>query len=305
MLKKICIALCFSVYVVICKGQTNVYHPFPDSNAVWTEHYVHWSHTSMCPNQSTNPLIVDENISYQLKKDTIINSTTYKKLFKTGTIHTYCWDGFTINSTSIVNNYVGALRQDVLAKKIYFVLPYTPQEIQLYDFNLSIGSAVDCFTVTTIDSILVGNSYNKRFNLTAGAMTQSNIEGVGSTIGLLESLCMGEVNSNLICFSKDGQTLYPNTSTTCLIITDLKENKGTAICSLFPNPNSGWFKVRLDSKLDNGSIVITNCLGQKIHQQDIINDETDVKLTDISSGLYSYTILSGKEILLSGKISLQ
>ncbi len=55
-----------------CVGQTNVYHPFPDSNAVW----------NVYTGQSCGWVfdMFEVKYSYVLTEDTVINDTVYHKL---------------------------------------------------------------------------------------------------------------------------------------------------------------------------------------------------------------------------------
>src|SRR2546428_7387968 len=74
-------------------------------------------------------------------------------------------------------------------------------------------------TVTSIDSILIGNNYRKRWNTNSSF---SIIEGIGSTLGLLD-FCYYLVSPTnfLICFHQNGQTLYPDTINNCSLISDV------------------------------------------------------------------------------------
>ena len=64
--------LLFSTMLTLfANGQTSVYHPFPDSNAVWNIHFQLY-----CFANGTG----DENYSITISGDTLINSQTYHKL---------------------------------------------------------------------------------------------------------------------------------------------------------------------------------------------------------------------------------
>src|SRR5438045_3220280 len=82
------------------KGQTSVYHPFPDSNAYWNEsysyvifdfHFVSWRYS----------IFIDG--------DTVIGGNAYHKLFENGYECMYCPDDAT---NYFSNKYEGAIRQD-------------------------------------------------------------------------------------------------------------------------------------------------------------------------------------------------
>jgi hypothetical protein len=92
-------------------------------------------------------------------------------------------------------------------------------EYLLYDFNVKSGDDVswgmESNHVDKIDSVLIGNSYRKRYTLKNNG--DVIIEGIGSVVkGLLSSVSPIQVCSNSnywwnhICFSQNGQTVYKN-----------------------------------------------------------------------------------------------
>ena len=118
-MKKIFITLVLLVFAVFCvKAQTNIYHPFPDSNAIWHEHF-EWA------NQKDSACYY----SYSLCGDTLINSFLYSKL--------YYFNDTALNSNAV---YYGCLREDSL-KRVFYIgrdfwgMHNFTQEIQLYDFS--------------------------------------------------------------------------------------------------------------------------------------------------------------------------
>src|SRR5947207_1265722 len=110
-----------TIITLTAKSQTSVYHPFPDSSAIWNYHYVY-----SCLNFG----IIDNNYSIIISGDTVINSQTYHQLnifyvqdISTGT----CAPG-------VPTGYKGAIRQDTANKKVFYVSPSTGMEELLYDF---------------------------------------------------------------------------------------------------------------------------------------------------------------------------
>src|SRR5690348_16741165 len=82
----------------IAKSQTGIYHPFPDSNAIWTEHTQYCCVSDCPPPPSPNPLLVDIYFSYYLQGDTIINAVWYHKLYHSlYSIHQHCAIGGSID----------------------------------------------------------------------------------------------------------------------------------------------------------------------------------------------------------------
>ena len=71
---------------------------------------------------------------HTLMGDTIINETTYKKLF----FHSYI-EEFTPDSLQ----YIAAMREDSLNQKVYFIWKNHEEEVLLYDFSLEVGNTFE------------------------------------------------------------------------------------------------------------------------------------------------------------------
>ncbi|MDD4971791.1 MAG: T9SS type A sorting domain-containing protein [Paludibacter sp.] len=194
------------------------YVPFPTENAEWNISYC------------TAPLGFQDAESceiknYSLGSDSIINNLKYKKLL--------------LNHSGII----GFLREE--NKKIYYIgsgftnygASYSPQMLEkiktcspsftksneneylLYDFNAKEGDDIawgqEYNHIDKIDSVLIGNSYRKRFTFRNNS--DVIIEGIGSVVkGLLSYVspiadCSDYMTWwNSICFSQNGQTMYQN-----------------------------------------------------------------------------------------------
>ncbi len=195
-------------------SQTSIYHPFPDSDAVWNFHY----HAYCFYNGDG-----DDNYSIVMTGDTLINGENYHQL-KTPFIESYSTGNCGYNQIG----YRGAIREDVVEKKVYYVPPASTSEELLYDFNLEVGDTVkgyintslmpdDVDVVLSIDSVLVGSTYRKRWNIN-NCYGISIIEGVGSTYGLFmpsPGCTPDQASFSLTCLQQNGQPLYPDTLSVC------------------------------------------------------------------------------------------
>ncbi len=226
-------------------AQTNVYHEFPDSNAVWNFHmtaYCFWNGNA------------DEYYSISISGDTVINNITYHNL-TTPYVESY--------STGVcgpANTGNGSIREDVAARKVYFVAAGETTEYLLYDFNLQVGDSVPGYTqrfgrydvVQVIDSVLVGNEYRKRWKVNT-CYNISIIEGIGWSYGInVQSPgCNTDLaDYSLTCFSQNGQTLYPSTVNNCQLITSVAAVDSKRTLHIYPNPSKGMSSV----ELTNGTI---------------------------------------------------
>lgn len=286
-------------------GQTNVYHPFPDSNAVWNINfglYCFWNGTA------------NENYSIIISGDTLINGQPYHKLttpyvqsFSTGTCG------------GKIAGYKGAIRQDQPAKKVFFVPPLSNSEQLLYDFTMQVGDTVKGYAGSTntpflpdvilsIDSVLVGGNYRKRWK-TDSYYNPYFIEGIGSAYGMIER-SPGNVTDMpgylVTCFSQNGITLHPATATNCdLILTSVSTiQENSSQVKISPNPSTGIFTIQ-NKEAEISYIEICNIFGEIVYAETVKSKMHEIKLEDKSRGIYFYKSVSGDKRISSGKLIIQ
>ncbi|MEN9699608.1 MAG: hypothetical protein RLZZ301_806 [Bacteroidota bacterium] len=267
-------------------SQTSSYHPFPDSNAIWNVTY--YGYQADCA-----------KYSYTLSTDTIVNATTYTKIYQQKS-H-YPNDPWTSGCdwccpSPAVVYYAGALREDELAHKVFFLPPGAGSDTLLYDFNLAVGDTIPLsfnnwcpyLHVGSIDSVLIGTSYRKRWNMECIDLSASVIEGIGNTFGLLERLDFFEQGGQLDCFSQNNQSLYPSYSpnSACELVTGLEEVPQVAF-RVSPNPLSQEASIQFERTLQNATLSLYNCYGQKVKELSNINDQTIILTRDkLANGMY-------------------
>jgi len=237
---------CYSI-----KGQTNVYHPFPDSNAVW-------GMSAGCTDVNCGDYAY---IKYYYEGDTIIEGFDYKKVV--------CeFLPLTSGNCCIVPGGLGAgcLRQDTVAKKVYWRDQWMNTDTLWYDFSLNVGDTLNSFlndpwnpkTVLSIDSVLVGESFRKRFNIDTSIFrneyTYSIIEGIGGTDGFsgYHENNAWQFGSSLTCFSENGNIIYtpqnnPDTIPCGELPVGIKDlyQQSAEIVSVFPIPSLAGNLVRI------------------------------------------------------------
>lgn len=240
------------------------YFPFPTDSAKWKVRYN--SSASQC-------LYLLAEFQYIMNGDTIIGSNTYKKIYKTGVAYD---QGCYITSWG----YDGAIRED---SNKHIFLRWTNSDTLLYDFNLNVGDTVkgylanNCYAIVvdSIDSVLVQTSFRKRFNCSThnASFCFSNIsiiEGIGGTQGLLCPMGGAESRFVLDCFALNGQTIYPDTITSCPLIVAGMQNEIDKICSVnylyALNFSSIEFNSDNEPFCSYTGLIIYNELGQLINQ---------------------------------------
>ncbi len=296
-----------SLISLVAKPQTSIYFPFPDSAIVWRqEGYVQGN----CCCGGSGPCLDENFFEYFLNGDTIIGANSYNKIYKTGQGINHivasppiCPPGCSNYEYYYYNNsYSGGLRQDTSQRKVFFIPPTTTLDTLLYDFNLSVGDTLPSTWinynpenyVTSIDSILIGSSYRKRFQLSSSASANevTLIEGIGSSLGLLSPLT-SNVNVSfhyniLNCVTINGLTIYPDTSAICSLISEVYENKNDLSFSVYPNPFMKELKI-LVNNYHVAEIILYDVTSRKLLQQAFITSIT-LNTELFPEGIYSYEI---------------
>lgn len=285
-------------YSLSTTSQTSVYHPFPDSSALWN-----FQREIFC-----QFFLSYEHYSIQITGDTTINNQTYHVL-NTRSITTdnpSCsgWGGI---------GYRGAIRQDTVLKKVYYVQPTDSVEQLLYDFNLQVGDTVRGFTqegiygtdtVVEIDSVLIGSDYRKRWLINSEYLVYL-IEGVGCTNGLIE-LSPGNVidgiTTYLSCFSQNNATLYPYPTYSCNLV-DLVNNIDAPKIVISPNPFHSETKIIFDPDFLFSELSVYNTMGRLVISEKI-NGEADYLFlrNSLSEGMYFINLTSDKGKTYSEKL---
>jgi hypothetical protein len=289
------------------EAQSWIYHPFPDSLATWNVSYQEYG-VGYCG-----------EYSYTFSGDTLINGVTYQKVLKTGhdfsmTFTPSPFPTWNCNHSVMYSNYTvyaAAIKEDMLQKKIYVVAPSDTLVQLLYDFNMNVGDSLKgylslcdgCSKVASVDSILIGGTYRKQWNMQMGTDVElfHIIEGIGSSAGLLNIVTHFEYYSNLDCFSQNDQTLYPYyiSSAGCALLTSKEELSETENnFRLYPNPTTGKFQITSDQKVE--MIEIMDVLGNTVYRSAVNNIISELDLSVFPSAVY-FAIIKDK----NGTFSVQ
>ncbi len=238
------------------------YIPIPtDSTAFWK---VEWYDYQFC-----GP--IQPNASYRtfFSGDTVINGLDYAKTYFSG------------YSQCLPMGYMGALRNDSVNRKVYFVEAGSMVEKLLYDFNPNVGDTVPQlyssydFIVIGIDSVFIGQGYRKRIQLDGTNFSDLGnyiIEGIGSTNGLLSPLLWPETLYLLRCFSQNNLTIYPDTSTSCFDLFNHVNEEEANLLIIYPNPIETVALIKSNKLMKeiklidiDGRIVLDELIGSSIY----------------------------------------
>jgi hypothetical protein len=285
-----CIILSFGAF-----SQSNVYKPFPlVDGATWK---VKWQGEGCVV--SGNPQTYSHHVRYQytVQGDTIINADNYKKLYMGPVIGFPYLNCFPQLPFIGWNGYVGALRQDTAAKKVFFYPENDTLEYLLYDFGMQVGDTVigymnmtvgyaGPYVVSGFDSVLIGSEYHSTITVDG----QSFIEGVGSSFGLLESTRYFEAGSQLVCFTLNGDNFVGLPYDCDMELTAIQENNTSSI-SVFPNPASTVFTVRVDNA-QKLTIQLFNLTGQQVGSYSVVGNQLSIPRNNLPNGVYILQIVT-------------
>jgi len=284
---------------IIQNVNSQTYIPFPNDTAEWNCLFWHqWSAHD----------IHLFNSSYILEGDTTLNGISYNKVYYSET-----------DNPAYGLVYIGGIRENT-TKDIYFFpstvnlptsgpisFPNDTSEHLLYTFNnLEVGAALPIntdFTIITvieIDSVLLGNSYRKRYKIQQEGLFGYDywVEGVGSTKDLFIPFTYEfEWQYYTLCFTNI-TTYYinsPNGEDSCHYWTPvgLTENIEDEI-QLYPNPASKTIIIKSNAEEETALISIYNLTGKLIMQNKLINSELTLNIETIELGLYIVEIDNGK-----------
>jgi|GEM_PF-442658 len=301
--------LAIVLYSSILNAQSNVYHPFPDSNAAWKESQDGGS----CFSCSIDQLY--------LTGDTVVVEKNYKKIQHHADTyriedHYYCDWSYFIGS---FDRYCGAYRNDIEGRKVYYLEPGSETEVLLYDFDLKLNDTLPptyifnpsyfngISYVSQVDSILLGQEYHRRFAIGyhgtfSWPLYAYLIEGIGSTQGLLSQMYASYICSNLLCFKQDGLTVYPDTNYQCDIVSVESRETRNIQFHIFPNPISESAEVSFNSGIKNVEIAIFDILGVERKRIAELNNMDIINLSNLIPGIYLYQVFHSNHIVANGKI---
>lgn len=230
---------------------------------------------------------------YFISGDTIINSNSFKKI--------------RMNYHSIWNQQyssknVGAIREDVANKKVYFRSFYNDTtQYLLYDFDLNVGDTFPSTylyeegpfpVVDSIDYIQIANESHKRCWFTSESIQPVYLlEGVGSVYGLLENLYGNFEGANeLTCFEVGDVLLFSafdTSSTGCHVEIPLstQNTNNPASIQINNNLNEGLLTIT-NLRGDKISISIFDELGRQCFFQSVSEDKFQLRTSSLAAGIY-------------------
>lgn len=250
-------------------------------------------------------------LQYQL--DTTINATVYQKYVR-----------------SVVGTDPDIVREDVANKKVYKYLPWTGEEILMFDFsleltdNIVLGNGYN-YVVDAVDSVNVSNGGKRRRLLLIHYVdgtpffSETWIEGVGHTAMPLTPFyhMPSDPDYQLMCSYQNGDPVYNRGIANNTVPNDCPELP-TAVPDLevrtgvfaFPNPSPGTVHLSIcTSQPGPATLLVHDLHGQLVFEKRLAGTPREdqrvvLDLTGQAPGVYHTSVVSANE-RLSTRIVLQ
>ena len=270
-------------------SQTNMYHPFPESDAIWVGRswYMMGGYD-----------LVEDDYNLYIGGDTTIGAYTYHKLYQNGFVWTTGHPGYYYYA-----RYAGSFRQDVANRKVYLFENGT--DTLAYDFNLSTGDTLPVtwlsngltYTVQSIDSVLIGSQYHKIFRLNDNNIAL--MEGIGTTNGAFAPIVpVGEVGYELWCMRINNQIAWTSSPGNECRLTSITENafpENQIVIS--PNPTNDKITVTINKFTGETVISVFNMRGEQVIQDKFRNQNTvEMNVDMLPQGIYIVKIQTNSGI---------
>lgn len=303
--------VCAMAIAVPVKAQFNDYHPFPDSNAVWG--MTSWCMDGQCGDAA--------HIQNSYAGDTLIDGFQYKRIqeiFVMTSSNGCCYPPEDLGS--------GFIREDTIAKKVYWRSEAMVGDTLLYDFDVQVGDTLKGYmgscgdwgqywTVESIDSLLIGINYRKRINFQVfdPCTRFAIVEGIGSMMGLTTCPYIPfEFGITLQCFTASDSLLYsapcgPDLEA-CGDLTSTTHERFSAngpYLRISPNPANGLFTVIADfiPEKGNASVRVYGYTGKLALTTTMHGPHLQIDATGLQ-GLYM-VVVECAGVLNAAKIILQ
>ncbi len=176
---------------------------------------------------------------------------------------------------------------------------------------------------TTLTSVGFFDIFIAKYDATGNLLWTKSVGGTGndygqtiSTFGTGNAFIAGFFRSPTIAFGTTTLTNVNTNNSTDFYVASLTDFTGIENYTdekgfnIFPNPNNGLFTLQIDASpgaapIVNGEIILINSLGQKIHEQKVIQGINNITTNGLSTGLYNYILLEDKQKINSGKLVVE
>jgi hypothetical protein len=254
----------------------------------------------LCVNWYNSIYYIDGTIEF--------NGKVFYKIFETGDF--YQAIGSPPGPCNQTYSYSGVYRGSIRSENGKTYELYENEEYLLMDFTLNAGDTLFSYitpglVIESIDSVLVGTKYRKRFNFLDWGEFNWMIEGVGHAFGLFEPMGVAlSFSSEFHCYGENNVPLFGDLNCTLNVgYEDFSAQNNNV--SIYPNPTSGRITIEA-SELTNTikSYFLTDMYGRMIFEKNIesVNSLFEIDLDNYKSGIYFLRISTDNQGIIFRKI---
>ena len=290
------------------KAQFNVYHTFPDSNAVW-------GMMAVCTDFGCGTY---RYVQDYIAGDTVIDGNAYRKIGQSVSID---YEGCSCTIPEDLGE--GYLREDTIAKKVYWKGGAMTQDTLLYDFDMQPGDTLKGYmgtchytwTVESIDSILIGPNYRKRINFQIfdSCLRFAIVEGIGSTMGLTTCPYIPfQFGITLQCFTVSDSLLYttpcgPDLEACSDLTSAISERyaDNSPYLRISPNPATDYLSVEFTKTIMPAVLIILDMRGIPMLKFRINQPRVDIDISALAPGPYILLVKKDSALVSYSKLIKQ
>ncbi len=289
------------------------YIPFPEEDGFWKVEHGRGD----CFSQEPYGGVCSVSQLY-LEGDTLINGTSYKKIYENGVDFT----DYPGPPTYWGPGYKGCYRNDIVNKKVFYIRRNHTEELLFYDFNLEIGDTIqtdltiffdgeNSFIVQSIDSIIISSSgnatYAKRYLLDYWYTNLFLVEGVGLMSGPIGPFGgFFDYSNEVICFQNDTEELSWDNGEyfSCDIISDVN-NIPSAKDAILISPNPAYDKIEIFlpkiKYTSQTKVQVYQINGILLKSFKMDDSKISINIEDLSTGVYMINIIDDGVIIARDK----
>lgn len=244
---------------------------------------------------------VDGLWEYFASGDTVIDSLTYKKIFKRDLVITQGGPPFQPDGPYQLH---GLIRDDSTIKKVYALRFYNinhgcpmNEEYLLFDFSLNVGDTVDLCGLPDFWDYVVQNIYFSEvlgFSTRVYVLDPDIYEGMGSSYGLFEYM--------FAPFKKNGKRYTSSTfleyycrESPCMLFVSNNESVESPSIIISPTPAKDILYISSSAMNEITLITIYSNIGKKEIQ--VTRDFNKINVSKLEHGLYIIELIIDKKIV--------
>ncbi len=178
-------------------------------------------------------------------------------------------------------------------KQIYFNGGQAGADMLLYDFDLQIGDTLlnwelipnDTLIVSAIDSLQTPAGPIARFWLTGNNYAEFLLDGIGSSVGFLQTLTRPyNVSSELMCYTKSAEKWFPEEAVeNCVFYLELADDFTTGTWSVWNDQDLIHIAFKAGQSAARWTLFSAN--GQQLESQQF-TESTTCEISHLPGGIY-------------------